>query len=187
MARRDGSRVRAAALAVAVLSVTEGGCKPVGYRARFAKTKEEAERSADFLKCHTRDGRVYVLARWTFDESSVRGEGRHYDAQRNLVSEGPQTIPLSNVALFETNIPETIPRSSVGYVVMGVVSVASLAVTAYCIANPKACFGSCPTFYVHDGEAWKPGTELTPVAARATGTRASRHPSKPRAVRWRRR
>jgi len=27
----------------------------------------------------------------------------------------------------------------------------SLAVTAYCISNPKACFGSCPTFYVSDG------------------------------------
>ncbi len=26
----------------------------------------------------------------------------------------------------------------------------SLAVTAYCIANPKACFGSCPTFYLED-------------------------------------
>jgi hypothetical protein len=28
----------------------------------------------------------------------------------------------------------------------------SLAATIYCIANPKACFGSCPTFYAFDGK-----------------------------------
>ena len=28
----------------------------------------------------------------------------------------------------------------------------SVAATIYCISNPKACFGSCPTFYAFDGE-----------------------------------
>jgi len=35
-------------------------------------------------------------------------------------------------------------------VVMGLVTGASLLVTASCFANFKACFGSCPTFYVAD-------------------------------------
>jgi hypothetical protein len=34
---------------------------------------------------------------------------------------------------------------------MGVLTGASLGVTAFCAANPKACFGSCPTFYAFDG------------------------------------
>ena len=36
-----------------------------------------------------------------------------------------------------------------------VLSVASAGMTVYCIANPKACFGSCPTFYAQD-EAGQP-------------------------------
>ena len=35
---------------------------------------------------------------------------------------------------------------------LAVVTGASLAVTAACLYNPKACFGSCPTFYVSDGD-----------------------------------
>src|SRR5262249_17861237 len=38
-------------------------------------------------------------------------------------------------------------------VVLGVVTAASLALTVACLSNPKACFGSCPTFYVSDGTA----------------------------------
>jgi hypothetical protein len=34
---------------------------------------------------------------------------------------------------------------------LGVITGASLAITALCLANTKACFGSCPTFYVSDG------------------------------------
>ena len=51
--------------------------------------------------------------------------------------------------LFETNKPESIPRNSL--TVLAVVTGVSLAVTAMCLANPKACFGSCPTFYATDG------------------------------------
>ncbi|HCA80111.1 MAG TPA: hypothetical protein DEP53_10295, partial [Bacteroidetes bacterium] len=29
------------------------------------------------------------------------------------------------------------------------------AMTAFCITNPKACFGSCPTFYVSDGDTMR--------------------------------
>jgi hypothetical protein len=58
-------------------------------------------------------------------------------------------ITLSEVALFETNHPESVPRGE--YAVLAVVTAASLAVTAVCLSNPKACFGSCPTFYASDG------------------------------------
>lgn len=38
----------------------------------------------------------------------------------------------------------------------GALTTASL----YCMANPKACFGSCPTVYTRDGDAWEFKAEL---------------------------
>jgi hypothetical protein len=35
---------------------------------------------------------------------------------------------------------------------MTIVGIPTAVVSIYCILNPKACFGSCPTFYGWDGE-----------------------------------
>jgi hypothetical protein len=142
-------------------------CARYAYPARFVppdKT-EELDRAADFLKCHMRDGRVYVLSRWSIDGDAAKGEGRLYNAQRDLVTEGSLRVPLADVALFETDRPEKIPHSTGSYVVMGVVSVASASLSVYCATNPKACFGSCPTFYAE--------TEGGGVALQAEGFSAS--------------
>jgi hypothetical protein len=92
---------------------------------------------------------VVVLSRWTVDTTAraVAGEGERLDVNRRAVGAGAQRIPLDSVALFETNVVRT--HGSVG--ALGVITGASLAVTAYCLSNTKACFGSCPTFYVSDG------------------------------------
>jgi hypothetical protein len=55
---------------------------------------------------------------------------------------------VDSVALFETNEVSTHPAVGALAVITGV----SVGITIYCIANPKACFGSCPTFYVEEGE-----------------------------------
>lgn len=104
---------------------------------------------AQFLKAHMRDGRVYVLSEWTVDgQRSVFGRGALLDVHRQVVRRDTVTIPLDSVALFETNQVHT----SSAVAALAVVTTASLALTAYCAANPKACFGSCPTFYLSDGE-----------------------------------
>jgi hypothetical protein len=102
-----------------------------------------------FLKAHLRDGHVVVLARWSVDTTgrAITGEGERLDVNRRAVAAGSQRIPLDSVALFETNVVRT--HASVG--AMAVITGASLALTAYCLTNTKACFGSCPTFYVSDG------------------------------------
>jgi hypothetical protein len=103
-----------------------------------------------FLKAHTADGRVYVLDEWELREGTLLGRGLTYDVHRALErGKGPLKIPLSDVKLVETNQPETVV--SAGLAVIGVVAGASLALTAFCLANTKACFGSCPTFTV-DGQ-----------------------------------
>jgi hypothetical protein len=57
-------------------------------------------------------------------------------------------ISIDSVALFETNRI----RPSAGAQALTLITGISLAFTAFCIMNPKACFGSCPTFYASDGE-----------------------------------
>ena len=97
-----------------------------------------------YLKAHLRDGRVLVLSDWTSEVAGVRGTGRMFDINRNLLAEGALAVALDSVALFETNVVHT-----AGAVAgLGVLTGASLALSAYCVSNPKACFGSCPTFYV---------------------------------------
>jgi hypothetical protein len=136
------------------LGTSAVGCSSTSYRARFTtpSNPREIDTSAPFLKCHTHDGRVYVLQQgWHVDVTGgfVTGEGILYDADRKAGPTTRQTFPLSDVVLFETNRPETVPRGEL--VVLGIVTVASLTLTALCLSNPKACFGSCPTFYASDG------------------------------------
>jgi hypothetical protein len=78
-------------------------------------------------------------------ERSIRGNGLAYDAYRQAQGQRSFVLPFDDIALVETNEPQTVFHS--GLIVMGVVTGATLAVAAVCLANPKTCFGSCPTFY----------------------------------------
>lgn len=108
-------------------------------------------RKSPVLKAHLKDGRVFVFSRWVVNEQArvVTGFGQVLDIARRAGPSGTLDVPLDAVALFETNEPI---RSSDALAGMTVVTGASLVVTGLCLANPKSCFGSCPTFYVSDGE-----------------------------------
>ncbi len=101
---------------------------------------------SEFLKAHMRDGELYVLTAWDVDEAeeSVSGHGTLFDYNRRILSTGPFEVALDSVALFETNAV----RVSSSIVPLTVMTVGTVAVGVYCAANPKACFGSCPTFYL---------------------------------------
>jgi hypothetical protein len=104
-----------------------------------------------FLKAHLRNGEVVVLQLWRYDEkqAAVFGHGERRDMNRKLVERGELHVDLKDVALFETNTPKANPGPVAALAVVGVLSAA---VSVACIANPKACFGSCPTFYASDGQ-----------------------------------
>jgi hypothetical protein len=110
----------------------------------------DAQRPGGYLKAHLKDGGVYVLEGWRLDSAGavLTGRGRQLDPNRALVREGELSLPVSSVALFELDRPTT--SGAVG--ALGVVTGITAAVAVYCATNPKACFGSCPTFYVTDGE-----------------------------------
>jgi hypothetical protein len=98
-----------------------------------------------FLKAHLRGGAVYVLGSWwAGKDGTVVGTGSLLDAQRIVVDSGTFSLPADSVVLFETNVVRTSGAAGALTVLTGI----SVAVTAMCIVNPKACFGSCPTFYV---------------------------------------
>ncbi|HET6348762.1 MAG TPA: hypothetical protein VFH88_06720 [Candidatus Krumholzibacteria bacterium] len=145
------------AVFAAALVVLMSGCSmhkverreisPDEFKSWPDESVQKARKDSPFLKVHMRNGDLFVLDEWRFDEthSSVLGIGAHYDAWRDPVGAGGnQSVPVDSVALFETN-RLVLSGAAVGLTVMMGVTVG---IAIYCAANPKACFGSCPTFYL---------------------------------------
>ncbi len=113
-----------------------------------AADADQVKKKSPFLKAHMRNGDLFVLSEWTAgDGATVSGRGTRYDPSRNMVASGIFDVPIDSVAVFETNQLET----SGAAVTLTVLAVVTAAVAIACITNPKACFGSCPTFYVAGG------------------------------------
>jgi hypothetical protein len=106
------------------------------------------DQKSPYLKAHLRTGYVYVLDSWQVDSSGtlVTGHGSLLNPDRTAESEGQFRLPVDSVALFETNL---LQRSG-AVTALSVMTGITAAVTAFCITDPKTCFGSCPTFYAAD-------------------------------------
>ena len=107
--------------------------------------------SSPFLKVHMNNGNMYVLQDWSTDPTlqNVVGRGAMFNANRDTLRQGQFQIGLDSVAIFETNSLKTSGTVTALTVFTGITA----AVTIACIANPKACFGSCPTFYIQDEDS----------------------------------
>ncbi|MFH1842420.1 MAG: hypothetical protein ABIF77_04380 [bacterium] len=115
--------------------------EPVDYRSLAS-----LDSRSPVLKAHLSDGGLYILNNWTVDEETrtVHGTGALLDARRDTVTSGPLDVAVDSVAIFESNVLQ----NSQALAPLTVLTVASAALSVYCLTNPKACFGSCPTFYV---------------------------------------
>ena len=131
-------------LLCAVSAIT---CGPSTVIRKSDVTPAHIDLDTKFLKAYRADGSLYVLSNWLLDTATVSGFGTLYDANRTPVESGQMRVPRSQIVLYESN---TLGSSTAGTGLM-VALVAHAALTAYCIANPKACFGSCPTFYINNG------------------------------------
>lgn len=107
------------------------------------------DQNAPFLKAHMKNGEVAVRSDWRVQTADqlITGSGHRLDFNRDTLQTGTLRVPIEEVALFETNRTE----SSGSVAALSIITGASLTLTAVCAFNPKACFGSCPTFYAPAG------------------------------------
>ncbi|MGH7638947.1 MAG: hypothetical protein ACREOK_14960, partial [Gemmatimonadaceae bacterium] len=105
---------------------------------------------APFLKAHMRDGSLLVLSSWIANDTTrvVRGTGKRYGVDRAPLPDSAHLISIDSVAIFETNVARNSPTVGALAIVTGITA----SVAVLCALDPKTCFGSCPTFYVTDGE-----------------------------------
>lgn len=106
-------------------------------------------RTKPYLKAHLKNGDVYILRdSWKVDTilNVVSGNGTKYDFNRSKVFEGAVSIPIDSVLIFETNKKIQNPEES-RIIALSILTGIDIAVSLICLSNPKACFGSCPTFY----------------------------------------
>jgi len=105
-----------------------------------------------FLKAHMADGSVYILGEWAADSTNtgISGSGHRLGLNREPIDSGTFRLATDSVVLFETNVEESSGASAAITVMAGVTAV----IAGICAADPKTCFGSCPTFYApgRDGE-----------------------------------
>jgi hypothetical protein len=114
------------------------------------KQIDKEKKRSPFLKAHMRNGDLFVLENWqvTAGKGDVFGNGTHYNTHRQVITQGPLSVPIDSVAIFETNHLE-LSGVGAGLTVLAVVTAAGIVICAF---NPKQCFGSCPTFYVFDAD-----------------------------------
>ncbi|HZK76642.1 MAG TPA: hypothetical protein VFD13_07015, partial [Candidatus Kapabacteria bacterium] len=106
---------------------------------------------AEYLKAYTPDGDLYILHNWHVDSNRVRGVGVRLDKNRDTMEQREFDLNAQQISLFETNT-NALSMAGSG---MAITLIGHIILTIYCIQNPKACFGSCPTFYANDGRGEK--------------------------------
>ena len=103
-----------------------------------------------YLKLHMKNGCVYSLKNWKYleEEEIFTGSGSLLDINRKVIHKDNFSVPNEEIVLVETN-QINMPPAVISYTLLAGVTVGF---SIFCATNPKACFGSCPTFYVFDGE-----------------------------------
>ncbi len=88
---------------------------------------------------------------WSIDtiQNTVSGTGTRYDFNRNVASEGALAVAIDSVAIFETN--QKLEGTEADRIIpLSIMAGLDVVLGILCITNPKACFGSCPTFYLDE-------------------------------------
>ena len=129
-------------------------CGPRVFRPQLHDPSQLATRSPGPLplKVHLRSGEMLLLDSWSLEAegTTLRGTGTRYSVRRDSVVSGPLSASRDEIALLETTDRKAVANLATAglmtlTVVYGVLS-------GICLADPKSCFGSCPTFYAGDGE-----------------------------------
>jgi hypothetical protein len=107
-----------------------------------------------FLKAHLKNGDICILEdSWKIDTTLnvVSGNGSQYDFNRKQTFQGVINIAIDSVAIFETNAKIVNPQAG-KVIALSLMAGLDAVVGILCLTNPKACFGSCPTFYMNEND-----------------------------------
>jgi hypothetical protein len=132
------------------------GCRSYYFRNQYRSTGELANGIRDvqpqpYLKAHMKNGNLFVVKdAWLVDTvgNTVSASGIQYDYNRNKIREGEFVISIDSVAIFETNKKLVKPEEG-RIAALSVLASVDIILGIICLTVPKACFGSCPTFYLH--------------------------------------
>ncbi|MBE0663894.1 MAG: hypothetical protein IH597_15665 [Bacteroidales bacterium] len=142
-------------LVVVILSIQS--CATYQFRSTYKETNSLIHETANlqtrpFLKAHLKNGDICILSdTWNIDtvQNQVSGSGQMFDFNRNSVFEGELSIPIDSVAIFETNTKLVKPEAG-RVTALSIMAGVDAIIGVLCLINPKACFGSCPTFYMNE-------------------------------------
>lgn len=121
----------------------------------FYKNKGNVQ-NEPYFKAHLKSGGlcIYTDTIWTYDDASntISGNGKLYNAQRDLLKTGVIIMNTDTVLLFESNrkLDNTARNSRLN--ARTIITAIDATFGVFCIAIPKACWGSCPTFYSGEGD-----------------------------------
>lgn len=104
-----------------------------------------------YLKLHMKNGDLYLMNSWNLDSGKVTGKGQLYDYNRTLKKVDDFKIPIKDIVIAETNSI----KAAAGTSIMLIPTIAAGIFGIVCLVNPKACFGSCPTFYTNNGRDYQ--------------------------------
>ncbi|MBE0645880.1 MAG: hypothetical protein IH600_17500 [Bacteroidetes bacterium] len=134
-------------------------CETYYFRANYRDVNQllhldHGPRAKLYLKAHLKNGDVCILRdSWEIDTSRsvLSGTGTRFDMHRLLLHEGAMTIAIDSIAIIETN-RKLLGTESDRVTALSIVAGVDLVVAIACLSNPKACFGSCPTFYMNEND-----------------------------------
>lgn len=114
---------------------------------------------SDPLRVHMYSGELYILNTWSEsrERQLLSGSGTHYSVSRSVSTPGKFDLSVDSIALVEVTVRRTVRPA--GPTILTVWGVLTGITTGVCVADPKACFGSCPTFYPTDSAAAHPWAE----------------------------
>lgn len=104
------------------------------------------------FKAHLHSGEMVVFTTWEEDVEArlLVGTGDRYGPERDVAKWGTWELPVDSVALLEVGRKESALGYGTGLTLMASYTLMTSVITLSCLADPKSCFGSCPTFYLDD-------------------------------------
>ncbi len=112
-------------------------------------SKVENIQKSSFLKLHFHNGDVAGMEKWKMtSKDTISGKGTLYNPNRKIKQKGKLQFSLNDIAIIETNDLSALQdNDNARIAALGILLIGNLIVDYICLTNPKACFGSCPTFY----------------------------------------